>query len=131
MPEEFLPVHTFNSLEEANLWQGRLKSEGVESKVRNATAEAASAARIEILVKETDAEKARKILQQANVHGFFDRPMNIFIYLIGGIIVIVIGFLLIIQSSQLGAGIGAIAFGILLVALYLYHRLKKQPHKNL
>jgi predicted membrane channel-forming protein YqfA (hemolysin III family) len=57
--------------------------------------------------------------------------MNILIYLFGGIIIIIVGLLLIFQSLQLGAGIGAIVFGVLLVALYLYHRLKKQPHKNL
>ena len=70
-------------------------------------------------------------MQQANVHELLARPMNILIYLIGGIIVIVVGLLLIFQSSQLGVGIGVIVFGLLLVALYLYHQFKKQPHKNL
>jgi hypothetical protein len=131
MSEEFISVHTFRNLEEAGLWQERLKSGDVASIVKNVPADAASGDRFEILVKVIDVEKARKILGQANVHGFLDRPMNIFIYLIGGIIVIVIGFLLIFQSSNLGVGIASVVFGLLLVGLYLYHRIKKKPHKNL
>ncbi len=130
MPEEFIPVHTFNNLEEANLWQERLKAEGVESRIRNVSADTPSGERIEILVKEADAEKARQVLQQVSVHELLARPMNILVYLIGGAIVIVVGLLLIFQSSQLGVGIGAIVFGVLLVILYLYHRIKKQPHNN-
>ena len=122
MTEEFIPVHTFHSLEEANLWQERLKSEGVTSQVKNVSADTVAGNKFEILVKAADAEKARKILQQVNVHELLARPMNILIYLIGGIIVIIVGLLLIFQSSQLGVGIGAIVFGILLIVLYLYHQ---------
>ena len=130
MSEEFVLVYTFRNLAEASLWQERLKSEGVESRIINESGDTAPDGQIELMVKEPDAEKARKILKQVDTPPLLARPANILIYLIGGIIVVIVGILFIVQTSDLGAGIGSIVFGILLMILFFYHWKKQQFNKS-